>query len=255
MEYPFCQKNMVADRAAHIVMAKRPGKNQAGMAARSAASEVVWRVLIDGSYLDDAFVKTVADYKLDHRDRGLVRAISATTLRRLGQIRNGLARHMKKPLAPKFAHASCILYTASAQILFMDVPDHAVIDLAVAQLRAQRKLHHLSGMANAVLRKVAASKQPLTSDGDGDGDGDAGRQNTPKWLWQLWAKDYGKETAAKIANAHLREAPLDITLKSADHKLDGLELPTGSVRLDAGFGRLEDLAGFEQGDWWVQDFA
>ncbi len=224
-------------------------KSQPGLAARTAASEIIWRVLIDGSYLDDAFEKTVSNYKLDHRDRSLVRAVSATTLRRLGQIKAVLDQHMKKPLAPKFAHASCILYTASAQILFMEVPDHAAIDLAVAQLRHQRKLHHLSGLANAVLRKVANSKQQVLAEPN------PGRENTPKWLWQLWAKDYGKETAAKIANAHLGEAALDLTLKSSGQHPAGMELPTGSLRLEPGYGRIEELAGYGQGTWWIQDVA
>ena len=230
-------------------MNKNPKKNTAGLAARTAASEIIWRVLIDGTYVDDAFASVVADYKLDHRDRGLVRAITATTLRRLGQIRQVLASYMKKPLAPKFSHASCILYTASAQILFMDVPDHSAIDLAVAQLRVQRKLHHLSGMANAVLRKVVSAKQQVEESTD------AGRVNTPKWLWQIWAKDYGKDVADKIAEAHLHEAALDVSLKTAECQLEGAVLPTGSRRLDAGYGRIEDLAGYEQGEWWVQDVA
>ncbi len=230
-------------------MPSKPNKNQAGLAARSAASEIIWRVLVDGSYLDDAFIKTIASYKLDHRDRALVRAISATTLRRLGQIRTAIDGQLKKPLAPKFAHASAILNTAAAQILFMDVPDHSAIDLAVAQLRVQRKLHHLSGMANAVLRKVVSSKEQILAAKDN------ARTNTPKWLWQLWAKDYGKEVADKIAEAHLNEAALDLTLKSCDHQLEGIELPTGSLRLDPGYGRIEDLAGYDEGQWWVQDFA
>jgi len=228
---------------------KKQPKNQAGLGARSAASEIVWRVLIEGTYVDEAFVRVVGDYKLDHRDRALVRAISATTLRRLGQIRQELSRHLNKPLAPKFAHASCILYTTAAQILFMEVPDHSAIDLAVAQLRRQRKLHHLSGMANAVLRKVVTSKELVAAEEN------AGRLNTPKWLWQLWAKDYGKEIAEKIAKAHLTEAALDLTLKGQTSQLEGLVLPTGSLRLEAGYGRVEELAGYEQGEWWVQDVA
>ncbi len=235
-------------------MAQKPNAIPAGLTARTAASEIIWRVLIDGTYLDDAFARTISDYRLDSRDRALVRAISATTLRRLGQVRTALDRHMKKPLAPKFAHAACIIYTASTQILFMDVPDHAAIDLAVAQLRRQRKLHHLSGMANAVLRKLVGEKRQVISQTD------AGQLNTPKWLWQLWAKDYGKQVAAKIADAHLHEAALDLTPKSGAEHLgaehpDALQLPTGSLRLKNASGPIEQLAGYQQGNWWVQDFA
>ena len=230
-------------------MAKAIKKNMAGLAARAAASEIIWRVLIDGTYVDEAFASTVKDYKLDPRDRGLVRAITATTLRRLGQIKAVLAENMKKPLAPKFSHASCMLYTATAQILFMDVPDHSAIDLAVAQLRVQRKLHHLSGMANAVLRKVVSSKDQVLAQKD------SGRANTPKWLWQLWAKDYGRDIAGEIADAHLKEAALDITPKTDPCQLQAMVLPTGTLRLDAGYGRVEELAGYNEGEWWVQDVA
>jgi len=230
-------------------MEKKSVKNQAGLASRAAASEIVWRVLIDGTYIDEAFVKVVGDFKLDPRDRALVRAISATTIRRLGQIKAVLDQHMKRSLPPKFAHASCIMQTACAQILFMEIPDHAAIDLAVAQLRSQRKLHHLSGMANAVLRKVITAKSDVESQSD------SGRLNTPKWLWQLWAKDYGKPVAVMIADAHMSEAALDLSLKSDVIAPPGTKLPTGSLRLDAGHGRIEDLAGYMQGNWWVQDVA
>lgn len=241
----------MAESSRNNAKARNPKKTNPGMASRLAASEIIADVLFEASYLDDAFVAAVARYKLDHRDRALVRAISATTLRRLGQVRQALALHMKKPLAPKFSAASSILYTATAQILFMDLPDHAVIDLAVGQMRMQRKLHHLSGMANAVLRKVSAGKDELQRVDSLE----AGRINTPKWLWQLWAKDYGKEIADRIANGHLREAALDISTKGASIPPQAQELPTGGFRLEAGYGRVEDLPGYTQGEWWVQDFA
>ena len=70
------------------------------------------------------------------------------------------------------------------------------------------------------------------------------------------------ETARRIAEASLAEAPLDLTLKpgtTADaqawaEKLGGTLLPTGSVRVTA-HGRIEDLPGFADGAWWVQDAA
>jgi 16S rRNA (cytosine967-C5)-methyltransferase len=56
----------------------------------------------------------------------------------------------------------------------------------------------------------------------------------------------------------LAEAALDITVKDEPaawaERLGGIVLPTGSVRLKAG-GRIEDLAGYSEGAWWVQDAA
>src|SRR5690606_3021360 len=73
-----------------------------------------------------------------------------------------------------------------------------------------------------------------------------------------WSAAYGEEAARRIAEASLREAPLDITVKSGPEvwaeRLGGMVLPTGSVRLMAE-GRVENLPGFEDGAWWVQDGA
>jgi 16S rRNA (cytosine967-C5)-methyltransferase len=59
-----------------------------------------------------------------------------------------------------------------------------------------------------------------------------------------------------VANTHLVEAPVDITLKdpSAAHQLDARALPTGSLRLND-HGRIDTLPGFAEGTWWVQDAA
>ena len=61
-----------------------------------------------------------------------------------------------------------------------------------------------------------------------------------------------------IASASLIEAPLDLTVKSDTglwaEQLGGIALPTGSVRL-SGAGRIEELPGYDDGAWWVQDAA
>lgn len=231
-------------------MARSNEKGRIGKASRQAAAEVVRQVLFEGVYIDQALASQASEGRFDARDRGLIRAISGTTLRRLGQIRNLLATHMKKPLAPKFASASCVLYTCVAQTCFMNIPNHAAIDIAVDILRGSRKHRHLAAMANAVLRKISDAAA------DTDREPDDIRINTPKWLWQLWAKDFGKASADNIARAHLGEAELDITLKpGADVVPEGIALPNASRRLASGLGRIESLPGYEQGNWWVQDFA
>ena len=62
----------------------------------------------------------------------------------------------------------------------------------------------------------------------------------------------------QIATASLGEAALDLTPKAAPlewaARLDAIVLPTGSLRRAAG-GRIEDLDGYGEGAWWVQDAA
>jgi len=84
------------------------------------------------------------------------------------------------------------------------------------------------------------------------------RLDIPVWLLDRWIKTYGEADARRIAEASLAEAALDLAVKDDGEawaaRLGGVLLPTGSVRLKAG-GRIEDLEGYAEGAWWVQDAA
>jgi 16S rRNA (cytosine967-C5)-methyltransferase len=144
------------------------------------------------------------------------------------------------------------LLLGAAQILFLDVPDHAAVDLAVRLVRADRNAARYAGLVNAVLRRVTregterlAALDPATLD-------------TPGWLFARWSNNYGEETARAIAAANSHEAALDLTVKSdADAwaaRLGGRVLATGTVRTIA-HGPVPALPGFTEGAWWVQDAA
>src|SRR5690606_24299082 len=72
-----------------------------------------------------------------------------------------------------------------------------------------------------------------------------------------WAEAYGEPLARAIAEAHLGEPPLDISVKGDPAEwagpLDATLLPTGTLRRDG--GPVTDLPGFAEGAWWVQDAA
>src|SRR5690606_22103063 len=69
---------------------------------------------------------------------------------------------------------------------------------------------------------------------------------------------YGEATAWAIADAHLLEPSLDLSVKRDPQawaaQLGGVVLPTGTVRLIPS-GPIEALPGFAGGEWWVQDAA
>ncbi|MBX7200874.1 MAG: RsmB/NOP family class I SAM-dependent RNA methyltransferase, partial [Rhodospirillaceae bacterium] len=93
---------------------------------------------------------------------------------------------------------------------------------------------------------------------------DAAKLNTPPWLWDSWVAAYGDPAARATAEAHLHEAPLDLSVKDPAsgaawaQKLGGILLPTGTVRLAKGGpkgNKVQELEGFGDGAWWVQDAA
>jgi 16S rRNA (cytosine967-C5)-methyltransferase len=71
-------------------------------------------------------------------------------------------------------------------------------------------------------------------------------------------RNYGAETARRIAAAQAREPALDLTVKSDPQSwadtLGGRVLPTGSVRAMV-HGPTTQLPGYAEGAWWVQDPA
>jgi 16S rRNA (cytosine967-C5)-methyltransferase len=84
---------------------------------------------------------------------------------------------------------------------------------------------------------------------------DRERLSTPDWLWTRWSAQYGQATARQVARAHQQSAPVDIILKSADAAAPQGENLFGAVRRLNDPGRIDELAGFADGDWWVQDAA
>jgi 16S rRNA (cytosine967-C5)-methyltransferase len=226
-----------------------------GLLARQAAVALLEAVLRRNQALDEALASAFSEHpfnRLEPRDRAFARLIAATTLRRLGQIDAVVKNFQTRRLPPRAGAAQNILRAAAAQILFLGTPAHAAVSSAVALAQADKGAAHYKGLLNAVLRRVAAEGQGLVAAQD------AVRLNTPQWLWEGWRKDYGENTARAIAAAHLKEPPLDLRARgdaaALAEKMQAQLLPTGSLRLDAG-GRIEDLPGFAEGEWWVQDMA
>jgi 16S rRNA (cytosine967-C5)-methyltransferase len=134
----------------------------------------------------------------------------------------------------------------------MEVAPHAAISLAVGQAKGSRMARRYAGLINAVLRKVSAIAAAIA------GEQDATRLNVPAWLFARWVASYGEETARLIAAAHLEEPALDLSVKANAQgwagRLGGTLLPWGTLRL-AVKGRIEDIEGYAEGGWWVQDAA
>jgi 16S rRNA (cytosine967-C5)-methyltransferase len=224
-----------------------------GVAARMAATSALLAVMAEHRPLDVAIDATDGSFEaLDPRERGLARAILGIALRRRGQIEDALGRFLDKALPRKSGPLPAILHVAAAQILFMDVPDHAAVSIAVESAEADRDARHFKGLVNAVLRRLTEQRDAILASQD------AARLNVPDWLYERWLADYGAATTEAIASAHLLEPSLDLSVKSDAvgwaEKLGGIVLPTGSVRLIA-HGPVDGLPGFAEGEWWVQDAA
>jgi 16S rRNA (cytosine967-C5)-methyltransferase len=219
-------------------------------ATRAVAFDLLRAVLRQGQALDDVFESHPDLAGLEQRDRAFVRLLTATTLRRLGQIDALIEACLARPGLPK-APVHDVLRLGVAQLAFLGTPPHAAVDTAVA-LAATCGASHYKGLVNAVLRRLARDGTAMVRQQD------AGRLNTPDWLWLAWRQAYGVGRTRAIVDAHLSEASLDITAKGDPQEwaaaLNAVVLPTGTLRRPAG-GAVSELPGFAEGAWWVQDAA
>ncbi|MDO9564945.1 MAG: RsmB/NOP family class I SAM-dependent RNA methyltransferase [Bradyrhizobium sp.] len=226
-----------------------------GLAARRIAADILDGVLHKQRTLDDQLdgagahpgLKTLPD-----RDRALMRRLVATILRRLGTLGHVLSRLLDRGIPTDAPRAQSALLIGAAQILWMDVPDHAAVDLSVRLVQSDRRAAKYAGLVNAVLRRCAREGPALIEEVK------AQTLDVPPWLLARWIAHYGETTAREIAVALSHEPSLDITVKSDAAqwatRLHGETLPTGSVRTLLQ-GSVKMLPGFTDGQWWVQDAA
>ncbi|MBR0757175.1 MFS transporter [Bradyrhizobium jicamae] len=226
-----------------------------GLAARRIAADILDGVLHKHRTLDDQLdgagahpgLKSLAD-----RDRALMRRLVSTILRRLGTLGHVLSRLLDRGIPTDAPRAQSALLIGAAQILWMDVPDHAAVDLSVRLVQSDRRAAKYAGLVNAVLRRCAREGLALVEEVKTQS------LDLPPWLMARWSAHYGETTAREMALAVGHEPSLDLTVKSDAAqwatRLHGETLPTGTVRTLLQ-GSVTMLPGFSEGQWWVQDAA
>ena len=225
------------------------------MTARRIAADILDGVLRRGRPLDEQLEGKGAHLglaSLADRDRALMRRIVASVLRRLGTLRYLIGTFLDRGLPVDAPRVETALLIGAAQIILIEIPDHAAVDLSVRLAQADRRSARYAGLVNAVLRRVAQSGRDRLADVD------TIALDTPAWLLERWTRAYGRETARAIAAANANEPSLDLSVKANPatwaERLRGRVLPTGTVRTVT-HGPVTLLPGYAEAAWWVQDAA
>ena len=217
----------------------------------NAAAEILKSVWDEKRPLDEALARNKAMNQLAERDRGFARLMVMTCLRRRGQIDALLAGFLAKPLVGKTTDVMHCLRLGVAQLIWLKTPPHAAVHAMVETVQAMGH-EQMKGLVNAVLKRVAKEGEAVVAAQD------EVKLNIPEWIYTGWQKSYGEAGARAMGLALQQEPPLDITVKNDAegwaYKLGGIVLPTGSVRIMQA-GRVDQLEGFAEGEWWVQDAA
>ena len=218
--------------------------------ARMTALAAFEAVMLAKSRLDE-WLGASTDYQnLAPRDRRFCRRLATTALRRHGETRAILAQYITRPPVRRQYIASLIMQLAITEIIWLDAPPYAAIDQAVRLARA-RDHSHLHGLINASLKRIATDHQ------NGKGFKANPSANYPDWLKTRLIADWGQARADALMAMLLDPPALDLTTKGDPEtwaeRLGGVALPQGSVRLTD--GTPQNLEGYKEGQWWVQDAA
>ncbi len=169
-------------------------------------------------------------------------------LRNLSVIDDELSIHLRSKTNIRVLN---ILRIATAEIFLDKIPTHAAVDCAVRLAKEEKKTVRFSGLVNAVCRKLVKRLE--------DGDLLAPPLLSPEFIAGL-KTFYDMKTIKRFGLAQGTKPPLDITIKdklkerSYADLLNGCLLPSGTIRLNYEC-QVTKLPGYEEGDWWVQDFS
>ena len=205
-----------------------------GLAARLVAAELLGRIVDDHAIADVLTNErngAAGWLALPVRDRALARAITMTALRHRGQIEAALGRLVDRPPPKRARHLLNCLHVAAAQILFMEVPDSAAVNLGVAAVGEDGRTARFAGFANAVLRRMGREKEALLVAPRG------ARTVFPEWLGRRLIRDHGRQKADAIAAIVTLEPYVDLTPHprlSRQERID-LAAETDAVAIDDGF--------------------
>ena len=194
-----------------------------------------------------SFAPFAAGDVADARDRALANRLVTAALRYHGPINQLIGQLLERGLPKKSGRFEAVLRLSLAQLLFLpDLGDHSALFLAGEAMRADPKSQHLIKLINGVLREAQRRRDTVAVN--------AGTL-FPSQLLDTWRDAYGADAVEAFGRALLEGAPLDLTVKSPVAALDAAPVLADTVRITDRDRAVDQLPGFAEGQFWVQDAA
>lgn len=209
-----------------------------GTAPRRAALRLIDAVLRRGDSLDIA--AHAATQGLAPADRAFAIAIVSEALRWMVDIDALTDSATAQPL-PEDVKSRAVLRIALAQLLALKSPPHAVVATALPLVDGgpRRLVHALLSRA-----QQEAWALPVTA-------------SLPSAVAARWTAQWGEAMATAASAAWSGPPPVDLSFAAEPEGAEWAELPALAPRhrrLPRGRA-VEDVPGFREGGWWVQDLA
>ncbi|MDR1805710.1 MAG: 16S rRNA (cytosine(967)-C(5))-methyltransferase RsmB [Clostridium sp.] len=188
--------------------------------ARQTAFETLLRIERDGAYGNLALGAALDSSGLNERDTAFCASLVYGVTERQISLDWLLSRLLSKPIARLRPPVITALRMGAYQLHYMDsVPASAAVDTSVRLLKANG-CAYAAGLANAVLRKCAATGPKYPEQGDDESL--SIRYSVPQWLVELWRGAYGEEAMHKLLAAGLEHGGQYLRVNTTKTDTEGL---------------------------------
>ena len=238
--------------------------------SRQLAFEALQKIEYAQAYTDIALDRVLHHQTIDPRDRSLVCQLVYGVVRHKRSLNNLIDNLGKKKAQQQPPKLLIILYLGLYQLRYLNqIPDSAVVHTSV-ELAKANGLNKLAGVVNGVLRNYL---RQVASQGDllklpRDPIQRLGITHSfPDWIVETWLEQLSLEETEQLLtwfnqtpSIDLRVNILRTSLESVESALQKVGVQTSRIRnlpqalrIKTGSGAIEQLPGYREGWWTVQD--
>ncbi|MGB2924614.1 MAG: 16S rRNA (cytosine(967)-C(5))-methyltransferase [Limnothrix sp.] len=238
--------------------------------ARQLAFIALRQIMYHNAYTDVALDRVLHKSGLKGNDRALVAELVYGTVRRQKTLDSLINQLGKKPVDQQPPDLRTLLQLGLYQIRYLDsVPASAAVNTTV-DLAKNNKLGQLAGVVNGCLRQYLREAEkngdPLVLPEE-DLARLALKYSFPEWLIETWLGQLGAAETEALCEWFNNPAKLDIRVNplrsSVEHvqkvlteaglKVEAIANLPNALRLLEKRGMIQDLPGYKEGWWTIQD--
>ncbi len=203
--------------------------------ARRVALAVLRTVRERDAFAQPVFEAALRDNQLDDRDRALAHRLVFGALQMQGTLDDAIDRFVARPSTLE-ASVRDALRLSAYEILFSAASPRAVVHQGVELVRSVRPA--ASGLANAVLRRLAEAAGDFPWGDPSDPPVRARLTGHPVWLVDRWVSELGRDRAYALLEADNLPAPLYVAHNPFRGTLQAAVERLGAEGADPGPGPL-----------------
>ncbi|MFW6358776.1 MAG: 16S rRNA (cytosine(967)-C(5))-methyltransferase [Chroococcales cyanobacterium] len=223
-----------------------------------------------GAYTDVSLDRVLRNAEISSANRGLVTELVYGCVRRRRSLDALIDQLGKKKARQQPPNLRILLYIGLYQLRYLDsIPPSAAVHTTVELAKANH-FGKLAGVVNGILRqylRLAAKEQDPLQLPSNSIERLGILYSFPDWILEIWLDQFGETATEQLCQwfnspptIDLRVNPLKTTVEAVEKAIASTgvsvsripQLPN-ALRLSGKVGFIQQLPGFDQGEWTVQD--